>query len=398
MIEVSEATQIILDHFVEFPVVKIPIQKSPGRILREEVKTDTDFPPFDRVMMDGIAINFKSFQEGRREFKIQGVQAAGMAAQMLNNPHDCLEAMTGAVLPQGCDTVVQYEFLEINKDNNTAKIVNEEVIQFKNVHHKGKDKKEGDVLLTSGKKISAPEVAILASVGKQEITVSKLPRVAIISTGDELVDIDAKPLPHQIRRSNVYALQAELFQIGVKGTLFHLKDNKEALLKELATILDQHDVLLLSGGVSMGKFDYLPEVFEKLGVEKKFHKIKQKPGKPFWFGVKAEKRIFAFPGNPVSTFMCFHRYFKPWLEKSLGETKTEGQFAVLSEDINIKTNVTFFMQVNLVSTKNGVLEARPRMGKGSGDHANLLESDGFLELSGRNEYKKGMVFPFISFR
>ncbi len=398
MIEVSEAIQIILGHAISLPKVTIPIEKSVGRVLMEEIVADQDFPPFDRVMMDGIAIDFKSFENGQRAFKIEGIQAAGQERMILKNPQSCLEAMTGAVLPKGCDSVVQYEWLEIDKEKGIARIIEEGVELGKNIHRKGEDKKAGDLLMSGGRTISAAEVAILASVGKEEVVVTKHPKVAIISTGDELVDIGEKPLPHQIRRSNVHALHAELFKLGIKGDLFHLRDEKEELLKSIDKILKDHDVLLLSGGVSMGKFDFLPEVFKELNVTQLFYKIRQKPGKPFWFGKKGDKSVFAFPGNSVSTFLCFHRYFMPWLQKSLGIKPGETEYASLSEDIYIKTDFTFFLQVRLSSNKEGVLVAYPRFGRGSGDHANLLDSDGFLQLSGGNEYKKGMAFPVFRFR
>ena len=156
----------------------------------------------------------------------------------------------------------------------------------------------------------------------------------------------------------------------------------------------------MSGGVSKGKFDFVPETLEELGVEKRFHRIRQKPGKPFWFGTfNDEKVVFAFPGNPVSTFLCYHKYFVPWLKRSLGIQSIKQPKAVLAEDFKIKTNLTYFLQVNVMINENGNLMAYPKVGKGSGDHANLLVSNAFLEMPGNSfEFRRGEVFNLISFR
>ena len=269
----------------------------------------------------------------------------------------------------------------------------------KNIHRKGNDKKKGDLLISSGKLIGTPEIAVAASVGLLELYVTKNPSVAIISTGNELVEINENPLQHQIRRSNVYAIEAELKQFGIKSDLFHFGDEKEVLKNELEKVLNSHDLIILSG-VSKGKFDFIPGVLEDLGVEQKFHRIKQKPGKPFWFGVKNGKKVvFAFPGNPVSTFLCYHKYLVPWLKQSLGYGKIPSRKAILAEDITIKTKLTYFLQAGTFTDENGKLFAHPIMGKGSGDHANLLSSDAFLELPGEIEnYNKGEVYNLISFR
>ncbi len=269
----------------------------------------------------------------------------------------------------------------------------------KNIHLKGSDKQKGDELVAEGTLIGTPEIAVAASVGLSELWVTKNPSVAIVSTGNELVEIDATPLPHQIRRSNVYALAAEVQRFGIQPDLFHLYDQKELLQEALGKVLESHNVVLLSGGVSKGKFDFVPEALEALGVRKLFHTIKQKPGKPFWFGAKkGGKVVFAFPGNPVSTFLCYHKYMVPWLKKCLGIHEIKSVNAVLAANFQIKTSFTYFLQVETKVDKGRIL-AIPKVGKGSGDHANLLSSDAFLELPGdRVTYKKGEVFPLIPFR
>ena len=400
MIEVSEAVKIINEAQLNLPVTTIPLEKAVGRVLRQDIFADMDFPPFDRVMMDGIAIRWSDFERGKRTYPIEGTQAAGHPKMNLKNGGGCLEVMTGSIMPEGADLVIPYEDIEIDRSKNEAKVLIDQTAPGKNIHKKGSDKKQGDLLVTSGTIIGTPEIAIAAAVGQSGLKVTKNPSVAILATGNELVAIDENPLPHQIRRSNVYALAAELRRMGLKSELFHVMDDRESLALTLKEMLDRHDVILLSGGVSMGKFDFVPEVLESLGVEKKFHRIRQKPGKPFFFGVVDQKNVvFAFPGNPVSTFLCFHKYFLPWLRKCLGVKDIIERKAVLSMDFSLKTNLTYFLQVKTHIDHEGKLIATPVIGRGSGDHANLLVSNAFLELPGGSDnFKRGEVFNLIPFR
>ena len=221
------------------------------------------------------------------------------------------------------------------------------------------------------------------------------PRVAVISTGDELVDIDQIPEYYQIRMSNSYMLAGALQNVGIVANRFHLIDDKILLFNKLEQILSDHDVILLSGGVSAGKKDFLPEILTDLGVKKLFHKVAQKPGKPFWFG-KADnnKVVFALPGNPVSTFLCFCKYALP----SIKGTTDKKEFVVLDKDVFFKPDLAYFAPAKTYF-QAGKLMATPFEGSGSADFANLTDCDGFVELSADNqEFKKGEVFEFIRFR
>lgn len=399
MIEVSEATKIIENCVLNLPKTQVPLEKGLGRILREELVADADFPPFNRVMMDGIAIKFEDYERGVVCFNIKGIQAAGDPQMTLESNGNCLEVMTGAVAPLGSDVVVPYEDIHIDTTNHTATIQVDEIKSGKNIHLRGTDKRKGDTLASEGTLIGTPEIAVAASIGLSKLWVTKNPSVAIISTGNELVEINETPLPHQIRRSNVYAIAAEIKQFGINSDLFHFSDEKEVLNRELKKVLQSHDLILLSGGVSKGKFDFIPEVLEALGVTKKFHRIAQKPGKPLWFGANENKVVFAFPGNPVSTFLCYHKYLVPWLKKSLGYHRIPKLRAMLGEDFKVKSILTYFLQVSTAVDERGSLVAYPKIGKGSGDHANLLSSNAFLELPPNTfEFKKGEVYDLIPFR
>ena len=393
---VNNALKIILNNSENFGIEEVDFINSVGRVLKEDIIADRDFPPFDRVSMDGISINDSAFNSGQRTFKIEGVQAAGSEQLTMQNSKNCIEAMTGAVLPKNTNAVIQYELLNI--ENGEATINLDAVKNFQNIHKKGLDRKQGDILIHKNTLISSAEIGVLATVGKSTVKVAKQPKVMIISTGNELVEVAETPAEHQIRRSNVYTLVSLLEKLNVKAETAHILDDKEVLLTKIESFLNDYDVLLFSGAVSKGKFDFIPEVLNTLGVEKLFHKVKQRPGKPFWFGKKDDKTVFAFPGNPVSTFVSCLKYFTPWYLKSVDLDFESNEEAVLSEDFFFKPGLTYFLQVKL-KRENGVLVAIPVSGKGSGDLANLVDSDAFLELpDDRSNFTKGEVFPVITFR
>ena len=230
--------------------------------------------------------------------------------------------------------------------------------------------------------------------------VNARPKTAIVSTGDELVDIGATPLPHQIRRSNVYAVQALLADyIHPESRIFHFPDDRASIASGLEAIFSEFELVVLSGAVSAGKFDFLPEVLAALGVEKLFHKVNQRPGKPFWFGrLPGKAVVFALPGNPVSTFLCARRFLLPFLQRSAGETPRTPETAALAAPVHFKPALTFFLPVRVLPER-GLMQAYPLAGQGSGDLANLNDADGFLELpSDRDVFNAGEAFPFFRYR
>jgi molybdopterin molybdotransferase len=411
MITSQEALKIILSNTQDFGIEEIPFLEALGRVLKEDIRADRDFPPFDNVRMDGIAIAFKAYAEGKRDFFIENIQAAGSEQLTLQKDSNCLEVMTGATLPKNTDTVIRYEDVSISDDKATINI--ETIINGQNIQLKAKDNKENDILIKKNKMISSAEIGVLAAVGKSTVKVAKLPRIKIISTGDELVDVSDLPLAHQIRRSNVYTLVTLLEKLNIKAEIAHINDDKQLLKEKIQAFLGSYDALIFSGAVSKGKFDFLPEVLDELKVEKLFHKVKQRPGKPFWFGQhvvpsnKNEKDknnsrmktlVFAFPGNPVSTFVGCVKYFYPWYKKSVEIVYENHEKAILGEDFNFKPELTYFLQVRL-ENKKGLLVAVPLAGNGSGDLANLVKADAFIELpADQFDFKTGEVFPLIKYR
>lgn len=396
LISVEEASAIIKKEAEDFGVEEVPFQRAQGRILKEAILADREMPPFNRVSMDGIAINSSVFESGNRQFEIEGIQAAGSEQLSLHHSENCLEAMTGAMLPFGTDAVIPYELVTI--EDNLAKVHIEDISYFQNVHQQGLDRKKDDVLIQKNTKLSSAEIGILATVGKTRVKVAAFPKVAIISTGDELVDVDQTPKPFQIRRSNVHNLISLLETKGIHAHSYHLKDNKTELKQKIRKHLESYDVLMFSGAVSKGKFDFLPEILDELGVKKLFHKVQQRPGKPFWFGKKNKTTVFAFPGNPVSTYVSCLKYFFPWLSYSQTGREESRPHAVLATDFVFKPNLTYFLQVKL-HNESGMIMAYPKAGNGSGDLANLTQSDAFLELPpDKSEFVKGEVYPVIQFR
>ncbi|HEA22533.1 hypothetical protein LCGC14_1055800 [marine sediment metagenome] len=393
MISFETAFQKVLHFTLDWGEEKVSQLQANGRVLTEDIKADRDFPPFDRSTKDGIAINFSGIEKGLDIFKVEGILSAGMPQQSLSSDTHCFEIMTGAVLPNNADTVIMYEEIEIE-----AQLANisKRPKKGQNIHSKGSDEVKGAVLVEKGRIISPAIIGVLASVGKSAVRVKKLPTVCVVSTGNELVEISEQPLPHQIRKSNTFSLIAALKKVNIEPTQLHLADDRQLIENELQKALSNHDVLMLSGGVSKGKFDFIPDALEALGVEKIFHRIAQRPGKPFWFGIteKQKKVVFSFPGNPVSTFANYHVYFLPWLAKSL-RIETTKQSVFLDETITPHPTLTLFLQVKTKFEKGCVI-AKLIQGNGSGDLISLAKADGFIRIpAGETEFKKGSLFSFI---
>ncbi|MEZ2335684.1 molybdopterin molybdotransferase MoeA [Mucilaginibacter sp. RCC_168] len=394
---VEEAEKLILAQLRDYGTESLPFEQTVGRVLAEAIKADRDLPPFNRVTMDGIAVNYQSIINRILTFNIKATQAAGDEPVAITHPEECIEIMTGAVLPVSVDTVIRYEDVEISNGRALVKV--QDIKKGQNLHLQGADKREGDVLASIGQIITPAIIGLAASVGKTHLLVKKLPRVVIISSGDELVAVDQTPAPYQIRKSNGYTIKAVLQEQGLQPDMIHIPDDPEITRQQIQHCLQNYDVLLLSGGISMGKFDYIPQALEDSAVKKIFHKVAQRPGKPFWFGVHANGAlVFAFPGNPVATFMCLHKYFLNWLRTTLNLTEQSSVYAVLAKDFQFKPPLQYFLQVKLQSNPQGKLMAWPIEGNGSGDFANLADTDAFLELPlERTDFKVGEAFRVLRF-
>jgi molybdopterin molybdotransferase len=389
----ADAEKLIGQRLACLPIESLPLAQCAGAVLRENIYAERDQPPFDRVAMDGIALHSDAVRTGARRYKVQAIQGAGDPALTLGSRAACIEVMTGAVLPAECDAVIPVEQIE-NRDGEVELAADVAVEPWQNVHRRGTDSRQGTLLLSTGTRLTAPEVAIAASAGMARVRVSSQPMVVVISTGNELVEPGEPILPHQIRRSNVYAIVSALRGHGFQRVADdHVMDDADQLKERLKLHLDTHDALVLSGGVSMGRFDLVPRALQELGVELVFHKVAQRPGKPLWFGMAPTgAAVFALPGNPVSTLVCLGRYVLPALFAAMGQPPQPPEKIALSAPVNVSTNLAFFMPVRVEIDDWGRTWASPSPTNGSGDFVALAGTDGFVELPpGPNTYPKGFV-------
>jgi molybdopterin molybdotransferase len=290
--------------------------------------------------------------------------------------------MTGAALPINADCIVPVE--RITLDDGVAEIAADYAVEKDRfVHPRGSDFAKGAHLLTIGKRISSLDIAIIASCGETEVEVANDPVIRVVSTGNELVAAGAPIEAHQIRMSNGPALVALLESHGCRrSTHDHIVDDVDALREQLARHLEEAQVLVLSGGVSMGKADYVPQVLADLGVDVIFHKISQRPGKPMWFGSGPDGQlVFALPGNPVSALVCCRQYVIPALAKASDVNESPPEFAALAANISFKPALTCFQPVKLISNAAGQILAMPVKTNTSGDFASLSATDGYVELA-----------------
>jgi molybdopterin molybdotransferase len=363
-------------------IESLPLRQCAGAILREDIYAERDNPPFDRVAMDGIAVSSELLEGGATRFRVQATQAAGAAPLQLQGGDNAIEVMTGAILPHGVDCVVPVEQYEL-RDGVACLRTGVKTKTFHNVHRRGSDGTQGALLLKSGTRLRSVEIAVAASAGKARLQVSRQPSFMVISTGDELIEPGDAIAEHQVRRSNAYGVMAALRARGfARIGDDHLLDDEGMLQDRLKLHLTTHDVVILSGGVSMGKFDLVPKVLTQLGVEPVFHKIAQRPGKPMWFGVGPRgQAVFGLPGNPVSTLVCLLRYVVPAVEIAMGAAAQPADGVALAEPVTFDLPLTYFLPVAIEHDVWGRPWAHPRPTNGSGDFISLIGTDGFLELA-----------------
>ncbi|MCP5537677.1 MAG: molybdopterin molybdotransferase MoeA [Akkermansiaceae bacterium] len=398
LITVDEADAIIRSHLCKAAIESVPLAQAQGRYLRQEIVADRPLPPFDRVMMDGIAIDFASYQAGNRSFPIAATQAAGAAAIGLADPRTCIEVMTGCVLPNGCDCVIPVEDIELSEGKSRIS-ADARPAPGQHIHKEGSDTGRGQVLLGSGQLLNANELTIAASVGATTLQVSSLPRILVITTGDEVVAPGDSPLPHQIRRSHATALHAAITakKLGtVEDT--HVADDPEELHAAIADALQSHyDIILLTGGVSRGKYDYVAPVLHQLLGEPHFHGIAQRPGKPmaFWTftpghdspdgaddgaapgGKVCKRAIFALPGNPVSVMACTARYLLPALTGMISGNRPSPQTLPATGSFNCPPH---FTGLTACRVADGRIQLLPP--SNSGNFLSLAGTDGIAEIPG----------------
>jgi molybdopterin molybdotransferase len=366
-------------------VERVALRDSAGRILREDIEAERDNPPFDRVCMDGVAVTSAAFHAGTRRFRVQATQAAGALPLQLASADAAIEAMTGAVLPHGTDAIIPLEEYDLVDGVLTLK-AEATADPWRNVQRRGSDSKPGIPMLKGGIRLGAAEVAVVASAGRAEVSVSRQPRVMVISTGDELIEPGEPVADHQVRRSNAYGVAAALRLHGydLVGDE-HLRDDEALMQRRIGELLDSHDVLVLSGGVSKGKFDFVPGALQALGVSEVFYQVAQRPGRPMWFGTGPRGQlVFGLPGNPVSTLVCLVRYVLPALGVAMQWRSAPRERVALAEASGGR-QMTYFMPVTLLPAASQLALATTKPPSGSGDFLALAGTDGFVELPPRPE-------------
>lgn len=400
MLTVAEAKSAIASAMPEFDSVTVDLGSAGGRMLRQAITAERDQPPFDRVTMDGIAIRHATLAAGTRQFRIEGTQHAGDEPLALEVDDGCVEIMTGAMLPAGADCIVPVE--RISVDAGVATIEKDYAAERRQfIHPQASDYAKGHEVLQPGIRLGPAEIAIVASCGLDKVAVDAQPPIRVVSTGNELVPPGEPIAAHQVRLSNGPAIVAMLAQHGYTDAAHeHIVDEPALLESRLGALLDESRVMILSGGVSMGKADFVPDVLQSLGVEVVFHRISQRPGKPMWFGIgPAGQAIFALPGNPVSTLVCCRHYVLPALQCAAGGGEKPAGAAVLHEDVTFRPDLTCFLPVRLLTGDGGEIRAIPVATNTSGDFAALGGTDGYVELEKeQSEFPAGTVVPLHRWR
>jgi len=341
MISVNEAKQIILQSTVPKKSSLIPLSEAFGLVTSEDVIASTDIPNFAQSSMDGYALKFANKNQ---QLNVIGEMAAGASVELKIENGEATRIFTGAPLPENADTVVMQE--KIRLENNLLIIEDENLTQGTNVRPKGAEVKKGEVAMKEGTYLSAAAIGFLAGIGCSEVSVYTPPKIAIILTGNELQD-PGNPLEFgQVYEANSFQLKAVLHQIGIQNIeVFRAEDDPKELHKVLENAIEKNDVVLLNGGVSVGDYDFVTEVANTCGVEEKFHKIKQKPGKPLFFGTKENTLVFGLPGNPSSSLTCFYEYVLPTLEKVMGlHSSVTETAAIVTHDYPKPAGLTHFLK------------------------------------------------------
>jgi molybdopterin molybdotransferase len=312
MITIEKAYDIVMRNSYHLETERILFKDSLGRILAEDVHSDIEMPPFDKSAMDGYACRSEDL---KNTLEIIETIPAGKTPEKLIGKNQCAKIMTGAPIPKGADCVVQVELVEVI--GNTVRI--NEIPHKTNISYQGEDVKIGTKVLSKGIKVEAAHIAVFAAVGYTNVLVYKQARVGIISTGDELVEPQDKPSVSQIRNSNGYQLLAQVKACGAIANYIGIaEDTPEDTFNKVSEALNENHIVLLTGGVSMGTFDFVPQVLEKAGVKIEFDAIAVKPGKPTTFGMAGKKFCFGLPGNPVSSYVQFDLLVKPLIYKLMG--------------------------------------------------------------------------------
>ncbi len=372
MIRIEEAYKLVTGAVEPMDTERVDIKDSLHRVLAEDIVSDVDMPPFDKSAMDGYACREEDLN---KPLTVIETIPAGKAPEKIIKTELCAEIMTGAPLPQGADCVIKVE--DTTVDAGGFIIFNGKAGKT-NIAYKAEDVSQGDILIHRGIFIEPQHIAILAATGFSMPSVAKRPRVAIISTGDEIVEPHEQPGISKIRNSNAYQLLGQIQKCGATANYIGIaRDDEKASFDIISKAASENDVVIMTGGISMGQFDFIPAVFEKMGVDILFKTLAVQPGKPTLFGKLGKKRIFGLPGNPVSAFNTFDLLVKPYLRLSMGGNKgwTTIRLKMGSTYSRKKSDRDSFIPVRI---ENG--KVFPNDYHGSAHIQALTNADGFIMI------------------
>jgi molybdopterin molybdotransferase len=315
MVSVKQAISIITSRIKQMPEVELNLFEALGKVLSENIFATIHVPSFDNSAMDGYCFQWV---DGCTEYEIIGQIQAGDTNIATLEPHQCVRIYTGAMIPIGVDTVIQQELVSVT--NNKISFNLDKIKKGANVRYEGSQSKIGDVVASAGTRITPSLIGLLASNGIEKVKVFDEPKVSIIITGNELVNLGFPLEKGQIYNSNEFALKALLKVSGINDVrVFHAVDTLESVVECVQKASELADLVVLTGGISVGDFDFVKTAMENIGVEELFYKVKQKPGKPLFVGFKQSKWYFALPGNPAAVITCFNQYLKPTIEMFMGQ-------------------------------------------------------------------------------
>jgi molybdopterin molybdotransferase len=390
MISVAQAQALVLEHARPLPPETLPVSSAAlGLVLAEEVISDIAMPPFDKAMMDGFAVRSADLAEGRAALTVIEEVTAGGTPRLAVGTGQATRIMTGAPVPAGADAVVMVERTRPLDDGRVA--VEDRPSAGQNILPRAREMGPGQVVLRPGAVLRPQEFGLLSTVGRTAVRVHPPPRLALLATGDELVEPYERPGPGQIRNGNTAMLLAQAWRAGALPRTLGIARDDEASLRALISEGLQFHVLVLTGGVSAGKLDLVPGVLAGLGVRAHFHKVVLKPGKPVFFGTRGETLVFGLPGNPVSSMVCFELFVRPAVRRLRGLADSGPHIvqAVLAEEFHYRTDRPTYHPARLEETGDG-FRARIVPWFGSPDLRALQSANAFAVLAaGDHKYRAG---------
>ena len=378
-LKASAAQRIILESAVTLGAETVKLEQSLGRVLAEDIRANRDLPPYDVSAMDGFAIRSADVANVPVTLEIiEDIKAGDMPSRALA-AGQCARIMTGAPIPQGADAVIRVEDTEVLDEQHVQ--INQAVKPGNDIRRLGENMRNGEVVLAPSTEITPGVIGVLATVKRAQVQVYRRPRVAILSTGNELEGLDEPVDPNKIPNSNSYALMGQVQALGIEPVLLGIARDDPAELEQYLRRGLEYEVLLVSGGTSVGVHDYVRPTIEALGAKMLFWRVAMKPGHPVAFGKVGEKIIFGLPGNPVSSMVCFEQFVVPALRRMMGHARTHRRTitARLTHNVKHQPGRTEFIRVMLAKEEGGYA-ASSTGAQGSGMLLSMARADGLAVL------------------